>query len=198
MASVADIHEIGYRTTETTVNVPNCAVAHLMFYLHCIEKLITSKTATLKKLTDFRNWRLLNNETFTTLLMWCVVFGPENLIGKCIFQNEEACGDNDFSFYEVSKATTNTPATNSDATIGQRIEKRYIMFYKTSFLKQIYYIPMIYYSNEVDIIKGGIADIERERAITQDGCSSGKTRGNTFSPSRSASAATRSSCCNIL
>lgn len=176
MALVAGRQDIEFRETGTAVLIPNNPTARLMFYLKCMNSVMDLQTRcpSIQKLLDFRNWHLLNDGEFRHLLIWCIVLAPDTLIGLCIFQNDEACGDRQNAFCEVSTANTNSTVSNGVVISGKKTEIRKIMFFKESFLIDNYYIPMIYYKYQVNIIKRATADVEENRN------------------------AARSSCCNIL
>lgn len=199
MALVARRQDIEIREFGTNNIAPHNPIARLMFYLFCMKTVMDldpEREQRFKKLCDFQNWHLLNEDNITGLLLNCIAFVPEIFIGKCIFLNEEACGEKQNVFCEVSQASTNITVSDGVIISGQRTEVRKIMFYKKSFLVDFYYMPMLFFENEVNRLKRVMADIDR--FITNGDVDSGTTSGNTFLPSRSTSSSARSSCCNIL
>ena len=71
-----------------------------MYYLNSICSVLDlSDEPAVRRLIDYQRYYNLTEEELDKLLVLCVLFRPDDLTGKCIFHNEELCGDHNNQFY---------------------------------------------------------------------------------------------------
>ena len=135
--------QIGLRATGTTVTTPDAPEAELMYYLNCICCVLQlDNTAQMRRLRDYREYYLLDEDDLMALLLMCILLSPDELIGKCIFQDDDMCGDSNNEFYEISAVNTSLVVTDSIVIGGERRRVQKIMVFKMSWLRSNYFEPL--------------------------------------------------------
>ncbi|KAK3087998.1 hypothetical protein FSP39_013267 [Pinctada imbricata] len=153
MAIVANRAEIGLKDIGTSVQVPDDPRAKLMFYLKSMCTVLDLDDPNISRLIDYRNYLLTAAEE-AQLLLLCYALSPDELNGKCIFQDEngEMCGNRVNAFYELSAVQNRFLVTENILIGNQQRHVKKMMFYKMSFIQDYYLVPMIVLKVRLDAI----------------------------------------------
>ena len=152
MALVANQSEIGLERIGTTVYVPGNPRAKLMFYLECMCVVLELDDPDIKRLTDYENHARLTVEDETRLLILCLMLSPDVLNNKCIFQDDDMCGDSNNEFYELSAVRNRLLVTENILIGDQQRHVKKIMCYKMQFLHENYLLPMVALKGRLDAL----------------------------------------------
>lgn len=148
--------EIGVRQFGNTVTIPADPRAKLMYYLDCICVVLDlSDTQNLSRLRDFRNYYMLTEPEVDTLIALTFLLSPDELNGKVIFCDEEMCGNNNNTFFELSAVQSNLLVSNSIVIGGQRRSVKKIMAYKRQWLVENWQNPMLSFTERLARIATG-------------------------------------------
>lgn len=146
-AIVAGNTEIGLRRVGSTVIIPQDPRAKLMFYLNCIRQVLSLDDNNLDRLCDYRNYHLLTDAEIDALILLCLLLNPEKLKDKCIFEDEELCGDLLTQFYELTAVQNRFLVTDTVLLGSQQSHVKKIMTYKRPFLLNYYLHPIAVLAN---------------------------------------------------
>lgn len=171
-AIVAGNTEIGLKRVGTAVTVPAHPIARLMYYLRCICQVLSLDDQNLDRLTNFTQYYTLTTEELDALLVLCILLSPDNLVGKCIFEDEELCGNLVTQFYELSAVQNRFVVTDSVLLGSQQRHVKKIMTFKRSFLADYYIIPIATFADRLRLIASGI---DNEPIRTQPSIAYGST-----------------------
>ncbi|KAK3087636.1 hypothetical protein FSP39_008659 [Pinctada imbricata] len=154
MAFVANRSEIGLIDIGTSVQVPDNPRAKLMFYLKSMCSVLDIDDPNISRLIDYRNYYFLTDAEEAQLLLLCYALSPDELNGKCIFQDEdgEMCGDSVNAFYELSAVQHRVYVTENILIGNQQRHVKKMMFYRMSFIQDYYLVPMIVLKVRLDAI----------------------------------------------
>ncbi|KAK3584341.1 hypothetical protein CHS0354_017511 [Potamilus streckersoni] len=134
--------ELGVREIGIGVGVPNDPRARLMYYLSCMSAVLDlDDSPNLSRLTNFSNYFLSEDET-STLLTLCLLLSPDDLLGKCIFQDDDMCGDSCNNFFEISAVQQRLLVTESLVIGGTQRAIKKIMTFKMSWLERNWFEPI--------------------------------------------------------
>ncbi|XP_062619117.1 uncharacterized protein LOC134280693 [Saccostrea cucullata] len=151
------------KETGRTVTIPNDPRAKLMYYLDCVCSALaldSSDTQNIERLRDYQNYRYLNEEQKSELLILCAMISPDVLLNKVFFQNDEMCGDKSNNFYEIGTISNRMLVSRSIVIGGQTRNIRKIMTFKMDWLRNYYITPMQAIAREMEE-----AEERRRRAI---------------------------------
>ncbi|KAL3863095.1 hypothetical protein ACJMK2_004871 [Sinanodonta woodiana] len=134
--------ELGVRDIGQSADVPNDPRAKLMYYLSCMTTVLDlNDHPNLYRLTNYNAYSLSEDDT-ARLIILCLLLSPEILLNKCIFQDDEMCGDSENKFYEISAVSNQLLLTNSILIGGQQRAVHKIMTFKMSWLEQHWSEPI--------------------------------------------------------
>ena len=63
-------------------------------------------TGELGRFRDFSNYHRLDSDDIDKLLIFCLLLSPDEINGKCIFQDDDMCGNSNNKFFELSAVNT--------------------------------------------------------------------------------------------
>lgn len=189
MALVLGQNRVGIARSDNPTTVPNHPVARLMFYFDCICTVLQITDEYAARLRDYMNFYLLTESEMDKLLYFCWLFSPDELINKCIFLNDDLCGEYENGFFELSEITERLLVTDSLMIGNQQRRVKKVMAFKVIFLLKNYYIPIEIYKERLHILLLAMNIImqERRRIAGVDGASETPIRTTNTS-----------SCCIIL
>ena len=143
MAAVVNRVSIGLKDTTITTSVPDNATARLMYYLECICTVLQMEpNAQMSRLRDFENYWRLDDDDKQRLLVLCLLLSPDKLTGKCIFQDDDLCGDSGNKFFELSAVRNTLLVSQSILINGRTSTVTKIMTYKMSWLLRNFLEPL--------------------------------------------------------
>ena len=135
--------QIGLKDTSTTVSVPDDATARLMYYLDCICTVLQlERNAQMNRLRDYDNYRRLDDDDKKRLLVLCLLLSPDKLRGKCIFQDDDLCGNSDNKFFELSAVKNTLLISQSILINGESRTVTKIMTFKMSWMTRYFLEPL--------------------------------------------------------
>lgn len=144
--------------------LPDHMGARLMFYLHCVHKVMDIRDAdTIEKLIDYEHFVRLSSSEVDKLVIMAIALAPDRLLNKCFIENDELCGDLLNEFYHKDELEDAIKVYDF-IRIGN--ESRYvykIMCFKKQFLHDNYYEPLRFYKNKIDEIVEEIEDFEKSK-----------------------------------
>lgn len=197
MAAIMGRTEVGVREFGRNVTIPANPKAKLMYYLDCICTVMDlSDQRNLAKLRDYQNYHLLTETETDALIALALLLSPDELNGKVIFQDDEMCGSNSNTFYELSAVQNNLLLTDSIIIGGQRRAVTKIMAYKRQWFLNNWYNPMLTFAERLAGLANGHSRHSQTPAV---GFRSSNYRYNTFpEPMGSQSNNSDCCCCTIL
>ena len=135
--------QVGMKDTSVTATVPNHYKAKLMYYFHCIGTVLElENNGQLRRLRDYKNYWSLDEEDTNALLALCLILSPDKLMNKCIFMDEDMCGDRSNRFFELS-AVSNTMVVSRSIMINGRTSRvTNIMTFTRSWLRNNFMDPL--------------------------------------------------------
>ncbi|XP_060071188.1 uncharacterized protein LOC132551097 [Ylistrum balloti] len=142
--AVMQRQHLGIREIGESVNIPPNPVARAMFYLRCICNVLdlNDGSSNLQRFTDFKNFYLLTDNEIDALTLLISSVRPQDLIGKCLFHNEEICGNSNNKFFELQEMRQNMVIVNDILIAGQQRRVNRIMFFKTAWLELYCIAPL--------------------------------------------------------
>ncbi len=162
--------EVGLKSYGNCVIVHDDPKAKLMYYFDCICRILEMEnTGEIRRLRDFGNFFSLSEEDLNKLLILCVLVSPDELHGKCIFQNDEMCGDYDNELYELRAVSHTFVVADSILIGGERRRVRKIMTFKMSWLENYYLRPMQHFRGHLERISESVQRASRPQP-TESSC----------------------------
>ncbi|KAK3085546.1 hypothetical protein FSP39_005147 [Pinctada imbricata] len=165
--------EVGVKEFGREINVPEHPTAKLMYYLDsiCYVLDIDKSEANIRKLRDYRRYRALDDSETEELLILCILFTPDILVDKCIFQDNEMCGGDMNKFFEVSAVSDRFLITPEVLIGGQTRKVQKILFFHEIWLECWYHDPMRSFEGRIRSLTARI----RGRGGGQRAITSGET-----------------------
>lgn len=122
--------------------IPDDSNAKLMYYCYCVDCLLnlSLKIPKLTRIVNYNKYNL-NSEDKIDLLHFCRILSPENLNGKCIFQNGDLCMSYPNNFFSISDIKNVLNPPQFIEILNLRIEIVNIMTYKSPWMEYYYYEP---------------------------------------------------------
>ena len=105
----------------------------------------------------FRNCHQLSESQLDDLLILCVLISPDELLNKCIFHDDQLCGDYQNEFYDIASVQNRLLITSNILVGGQTKKVKKIMTFKMVFLESNYYTPIRFYADRLQRIARGEA-----------------------------------------
>ncbi|XP_062614410.1 uncharacterized protein LOC134276158 [Saccostrea cucullata] len=157
--------DVGVKEFGRDVEVAENPTAKLMYYLDsiCYVLNIEKTESNIRKLRDYKNYRRLSNDEVDQLILLCVLFSPDVLLGKCIFPDEEMCGMDMNKFYELSAVSHRFLVTEEIVVGGQTRRVQKILFFRDIWLECFYLEPIKQYQSKIE----GIAASLREGRVAR-------------------------------
>ena len=135
--------QVQLEKTGQSVTVPNAPEARLMYYLNCMCNVIDmDNTPSMRRKRNYSQYYLLDDSELRELLILCVLLSPDELLNRCIFQNDGLCGDSNNEFYNVNAVNTTLVVANSVVVGGQRRQVQKIMVFKRVWMERNYFQPL--------------------------------------------------------
>lgn len=117
MAATLGMKNIKVRAFGTLTNVPNNAIARLMYYLDCVATFIEYNDRTL---TDYQNFDELSGEELVAVYQLAKLLNPSLFINSGIFiVNQNLLSDVNNQFYEITDETVGFHV-NKEIMIGEK------------------------------------------------------------------------------
>ena len=182
---------VGIKETGTLVTVPSSPTAKLMYYLHCVARVIKLDDPNLNRLKNFESYNSLNDTEIDALLALVVLFSPDELIGKVFFPDEDF-GEGWNQFYELSSVTHMLAVTDNVLIGGESRRVAEIMLFRRFWLEENYISPLRSFESRLQRLARGLPGRAPSppRALPSPRSS--------FSPPPRRPDPPSSSCCNIL
>jgi hypothetical protein len=158
MSATFAMKNVKVRAFGTFVNVPNNAIAKLMYYLDCVATVIDYHDRTL---TDYQNYNELSGEELVAVYQLAKLLNPSLFINSGIFivdQNLLSVSNN--QFYEVTDETVGFHVNREIIIGGKTVKVLKIMACNDKWLSANYFNPI----NEIDRL---IIDLEKRRYYSQ-------------------------------
>ena len=154
MALLANRTEVGVGRIGGTVAVPDDPRARLMFYLKCMCDVLDLDEPNLNRLVDYQNYHCLTTAEIDALIKLCFLISPDELNGKCIFEDEdnEVCGEKLNQFVAVSAVQSRVLATENILIGNQQTHVKKVMFYRHAWIVRYYVEPMVQLKLTLDVV----------------------------------------------
>lgn len=154
-----DVKEFGY-----DVNVAEVPQAKLMYYLDsiCYALNLDKSESGVRKLRDHRKYRSLTSDDIDELLILCSIFSPDALLGKCLFMDDEMCGDSLNKFYELNAVSKRLLVTEEIVIGGQTRKVLKILCFRKIWLECFYIEPLSQFKERLERIAGRISGRQRQ------------------------------------
>ena len=180
--------DVGVKEFGRDVEVPENPTAKLMYYLDsiCYVLNIEKTERNIRKLRDYQNYRRLNAEEIDQLVLLCVLFSPDVLLGKCIFPDEEMCGMDMNKFYELSAVSHRFLVTEEIVVGGQTRRVQKILFFRDIWLECFYLDPIKQYQSRIESIAATVQgrSVARQPAQHRAASAASSRPGNAQQPPR--------------
>jgi len=193
-AAVLRKTEIGAKEFGRYVDVPEVPKAKLMYYLDsiCYALDLDKSEANIRKLRDYTNHRKLTDEESDELLLLCILFSPDVLINKCIFMDEDMCGEDLNKFYEITAVANRFVITEDILIAGERRTVKKILCFREIWMEFCYLEPIKHFQSRLAAIatqirrRQGGGESAQPRAGQSRVQSSAPSRVQSSGPSRAA------------
>ncbi len=150
-------HEL--KETGSDASIPDNNIAKLMYYLNCICSLLDldlEDKPEIRRATDYKNYHRLNDDEIDKLLVLCILLSPDELEGKCIFQDDDLCGDCNNNFFKISEIKTSLLVSRSVLVGGESTEVQNIMVYKSRWMIEHYIGPIASFHRRLQRISNSL------------------------------------------
>ena len=150
MSATFAMKNVKVRAFGTLTNVPNNAIAKLMYYLDCVATVIDYHDRTL---TDYQNYNELSGEELVAVYQVAKLLNPSLFIKAGIFTlNQDLHIDTNNQFYEIEDETLGFHV-NREIMIGGKVVKVLkVMACNSRWLQTNYFSPI----SEIDRLVAGI------------------------------------------
>ena len=134
--------QLGMREIGQRVTIPSDPTAHLAYYLKCMTSLLGDELHTnIERLTDYANYRRLDDSDIDALIVLCIALSPDKLNGKCMFQNDEMCQSDSNKFFELTAVQSTLAVAQEVMVAGRSTTVRKIMTYKMCWIEEHFLQP---------------------------------------------------------
>jgi len=131
------------KATSQSVTVPDDPVARLMYYLDCMCVVLRmNDNPDIQRLRQFQRYYTLSHMDRNVLVNLCMVLKPDELLNKCIFQNDALCQGSANKFYDFETVRNNLLVAGSVMIGGRNTQVTKIMTFKMSWLQNNWIRPM--------------------------------------------------------
>ncbi|OWF49693.1 uncharacterized protein LOC110451382 [Mizuhopecten yessoensis] len=158
-AAVVRKTDVGVKEFGRDVDVAEVPQAKLMYYLDsiCYALNLDKSESGVRKLREYRKYRELTNDDIDELLILCTLFSPDVLLGKCIFMDEDMCGNNMNKFYELNAVSNKMLITEEIVIAGQTRQVLKILCFRKIWLECFYIEPLAQFKERLGRIAGRIS-----------------------------------------
>lgn len=157
-AAILGKTEVGVNEFGRDVEVPENPIAKLMYYFdsicYAMDMDRQASPDKIKKLRNYSRYRQLTDEERDLLLLLCVRFSPDELINKCLFLDEEMCGNDINKFYKLGAVRHRFLITEEIIIGGQTTHVKQILCFRKMWLEYCYLEPMKNVEKELRSIAG--------------------------------------------
>ncbi|KAK8835751.1 hypothetical protein M9Y10_040570 [Tritrichomonas musculus] len=154
--------QLGIKATGTTVSIPNAPMAKLMYYLNTVDSLTDFGIPS--HLKDYSSYSNLSFDEENQVLCLAVLLSPDMFTEKGIMINDpRLCPDANNEFYEISDVRTAVAITQEFIIRGKKVHTLKIMAFKTAWIENNYFYPMMSYKNRLEAISEGNVEDLRPR-----------------------------------
>ena len=154
MSAILGMKNIKVKAFGESTNVPNNAIARLMYYLDCVATVIDYNDRTL---TDYQNYDELSGEELLAVYQLAKILNPSLFISSGIFiVNQNLLSDLDNQFYEVTDETVGVHVDQEIMIGGKTVKVLKLMACNNNWLQRNYFTPI----NEIDRI---VIEIENRK-----------------------------------
>lgn len=138
--------------------LPNHLGARLMFYLHCVYRVLDIRDAdSIEDLIDYEHHIKLSSQDIDKLIILAIALSPDRLANRCFFENDEKCGVLINEFYHKHELSNEIKIPDF-VQIGVDQRSVYnIMCFKHQFLQDNYYSPLNFYKTRIRQISEAIS-----------------------------------------
>ena len=158
MSATLGMKNIKVRAFGELTNVPNNAIARLMYYLDCVATVIEYNDRTL---TDYQNYNELSGEELVAVYQLAKILDPSFFIKNGIFiVSQNLLSDVDNQFYEITDETVGFHVNKEIMIEGKTVKVLKVMVCNNNWLQKHYFTPI----NEIDQL---IIEIENRKYGTQ-------------------------------
>lgn len=162
MSSTLAMKNIKVRAFGTLTNVPNNAIAKLMYYLHCVATVIDYNDPTL---TDYQNYNELSGEELLAVYNIAKLLNPSIFCNAGIFiVNPNLLFDLDNQFYEIYDETIGFHVNKEIMIGGKLVKVLKVMACNHIWLSNNYYMPI----KEIDRLVIDIKNSYQSQTINTD------------------------------
>lgn len=161
--------DVGVKEFGRDVDVAEVPHAKLMYYLDsiCYALNLDKSESGIRKLREYRNYRSLSSDEIDELLILCAIFSPDVLLNKCIFMDDEMCGNNMNKFYEVNAVSHRFLVTEEIVIGGQTRRVMKILCFRKLWLETFYLEPITHFKERLSAVADRIAGRQgRQRQAT--------------------------------
>lgn len=137
-----------YLGCETSEDVPNNDTAKLMYYIKAVSQVLDLiNERKFEILTDHQKYYRLSDEEIDRLVLLCVLFNPQALQNKCMFENDKFCEKNKFIISDVSSVPEKIHVRESIYIGGKVRSVNNVMYVGSCFIKFFYSKPMEFFES---------------------------------------------------
>ena len=140
MALFGRTSEFSVENTGKRTTVPPNDTAYLMYYLHCVERVLSGTIA--PRLRDYQNYQRLSDRDRLAVVRLCETYSKEELDGKLFFNEPSLCGELENDFFEITAARRHLFVSESVLIAGRRQTATTIMVYKQKWWTIFYDQPI--------------------------------------------------------
>ena len=132
-------NQISVRNIGTTVNVADNPTARLMYYLSCVRTVLDlNSESTIRQLSDYSNYRSLDDQEKRLLLSLSLTFEPGVLSNKVFFRVDDL-GDSGNEFFEIGSTRLNFAVSENVFIGGVNRRATNIMFFTNNWIQNNFY-----------------------------------------------------------
>ncbi|XP_033731923.1 uncharacterized protein LOC117321573 [Pecten maximus] len=191
-ATVVRKTDVGVKEFGHDVEVAELPQAKLMYYLDsiCYALNLDKSESGIRKLRDHRRYRSLTSDDIDELLILCSLFSPDVLLGKCLFMDDDMCGNSMNKFYELNAVSNRLLVTEEIIIGGQTRKVLKILCFRKIWLECFYVEPMGQFKERLGRIAGRISGRQRQGQGQQRSVPSGRAQSRPQTATRSTPSST--------
>lgn len=149
----ARAREIGISEIGETVYVPNNDIAHLMYYLSCVNNLIDFGIS--NRLTDYANYKNIDFDDENQILKLAIILSPDEFVEKGVMIPVRYLGDSSNKFFRITDSQYALAATRQFVIGGKNVHTLKVMAFEMNWLEKHYSNPLMHYHKRINAIANG-------------------------------------------